>query len=113
VAAREPRRELQKLIDLSRRDGFDRWRRGLAGNGRCRSSSSRLAGLAMLATAAPRGGYCWPGARGPAPTSNEGVWNSLLAIDAEGTVVGTYDKVHLVPFGEYIPFHKEWPPITG
>jgi apolipoprotein N-acyltransferase len=43
----------------------------------------------------------------------DGVWNSLLVIDPAGTVVATYDKVHLVPFGEYIPYHRELAPISG
>jgi apolipoprotein N-acyltransferase len=34
-------------------------------------------------------------------------YNSIYVIDHDGTVVSVYDKLHLVPFGEYLPF-QDW-----
>jgi len=33
-------------------------------------------------------------------------FNSALVVGADGNRVGRYDKIHLVPFGEYVPFAK-------
>lgn len=42
----------------------------------------------------------------PVNPTNPGVYNSVYVIDHDGSVVSLYDKVHLVPFGEYLPFQK-------
>jgi apolipoprotein N-acyltransferase len=34
------------------------------------------------------------------------VYNSIYVIDPDGSIRGIYDKVHLVPFGEYLPFQR-------
>lgn len=37
---------------------------------------------------------------------SESYYNSAMLISGEGKYIGCYDKIHLVPFGEYIPFKK-------
>lgn len=39
-------------------------------------------------------------------------YNSAYMLGPDGKVTGKYDKVHLVPFGEYVPL-KRWLPFLG
>ena len=40
------------------------------------------------------------------PLASRRFYNSLIAFGAEGRAVAIYDKIHLVPFGEYLPLSK-------
>jgi apolipoprotein N-acyltransferase len=43
---------------------------------------------------------------------NDGVYNSALLINEEGKLAAQYDKIRLLPFGEYVPL-PQWMPGAG
>jgi apolipoprotein N-acyltransferase len=64
--------------------------------------------LAQIAALIPEGTVLITGAvRAPelAPGQKiERAYNSIYVIDHDGSILSVYDKIHLVPFGEYLPF---------
>ena len=59
-----------------------------------------------IAEIIPRQGLLLTGAERAEPLTGwppRNFWNSLVALDDKGDIVATFDKAHLVPFGEYVP----------
>jgi apolipoprotein N-acyltransferase len=61
--------------------------------------------LAQIAALLPPGTVLITGAARPAEVSRH-AYNSIYVIDHDGSILSVYDKVHLVPFGEYLPFQS-------
>ncbi|MGY8992973.1 MAG: apolipoprotein N-acyltransferase [Rhodospirillales bacterium] len=62
--------------------------------------------LRAVTAAVPVGGLLITGAPRYLFADDGGLsaWNSLYALNQGGHIMATYDKFHLVPFGEYVPF---------
>ena len=63
--------------------------------------------FAQIAQGLPQNTFLFTGAMRLADPDNpaqSGVYNSIYVIDHQASIRAVYDKVHLVPFGEYLPF---------
>ena len=68
----------------------------------------RLDGAEPVLTAIAEAAEGVPVVAGINRTDGENWYNSLILIEEDGQVDQTFDKTHLVPFGEYIPFRIEF-----
>jgi apolipoprotein N-acyltransferase len=66
--------------------------------------------LAQIAALLPEGTVLITGAvRAPEAPPGQQIqraYNSIYVIDHDGSILSVYDKIHLVPFGEYLPFQS-------
>jgi apolipoprotein N-acyltransferase len=67
--------------------------------------------MAQIAALLPKGSVLITGSvrapDQPPGTRITRAYNSIYVIDHDGNVLSVYDKLHLVPFGEYLPF-QDW-----
>ncbi len=43
------------------------------------------------------------------PAPNDGIYNSAVFVNQQGRLIAQYDKIRLMPFGEYVPLPR-WMP---
>ncbi len=75
----------------------------------------RNLGMTLLLKEGMRQSQSWFLVGSPYIQSEDGrsaYYNSAFLFDPDGMVRGRYDKAHLVPFGEYVPFQR-WLPFIG
>jgi apolipoprotein N-acyltransferase len=103
----------QRLLALSAAQGADKITAIIWPEAAAPPLLERYANLRQaIAAVVPRGGLLITGAERAEPTQGwppQHVWNSVVALDDKGDIVATYDKAHLVPFGEYVPLRGVLP----
>ncbi|OYQ33351.1 apolipoprotein N-acyltransferase [Niveispirillum lacus] len=109
---------LRRLITMSGAEGWDRvthvvWPETAVPYFLSSSNddTDQLPLTRMLTQIAPPGGALITGANRLAtgPDGNYVYFNSLFALTQGGQVVASFDKFHLVPFGEYLPLRSLLP----
>lgn len=104
-------RHVLDTMELTRGPGFERathviWPEAASPFALSESATMRQA----IATVVPPGGLLITGApRVSRDSTGIKVWNSLYALDGSGAIAAVFDKFHLVPFGEYVPFRSILP----
>jgi apolipoprotein N-acyltransferase len=73
--------------------------------------------LAIISKAAPKDGFVITGGlratfKDKKMQDIKQIWNSVFVINRQGKIISTYDKNHLVPFGEYVPLEKYLPFVS-
>jgi len=110
-------RNFRAYLDMTRQDGFADithviWPETAA----AMFLAEHPEALQAIADVTPPGGVVITGTvQREITASGRRLFNSLYAVDPQGRIVASYDKVHLVPFGEYMPLSSILPfgKITG
>ena len=89
--------------------GFGAWRLVIWPESPMNFSYTRDPHLKEVVANFARGNHAYVLLNSLEPTTNGGDYNSAILVNQEGEIVAQYDKIRLMPFGEYVPLPR-WLP---